>query len=398
MQTFDWIVVGNGLTGAALSYELARQGCSVLLLEKSATPESATRYSYGGVPFWSGTSDLLRQLCREGLERYQAISDETGLSPNYRELDLVLTVNRGEDPQQLAKRYAESEIPPVPISTLEAMELEPNLNAESIAGALTVRHGHVQPMALVKAYNQGLQTLGGQIIIAPVTGLVRIGDRVTGVTTPTQAYAAGNVAIAAGGLTRELLKTADIKVPVYFTYAEIVETPPLEITLQSLIMPADLTRSAIESESTEDDTDDLWEKPNHDIRPPFLDAGCVQFTDQSVRIGQISRITTALEPDLDADAGEHKIRSGIAPLIPALAEASGTWRSCRVAFSQDGLPLAGAMPGVDGAFVFSGFTSPFALVPASAVHFAQSVTGETSDVMAAIAPKRFISGFFQEPD
>jgi glycine/D-amino acid oxidase-like deaminating enzyme len=29
MQTFDWIVVGNGLTGAAASYELARQGHSV---------------------------------------------------------------------------------------------------------------------------------------------------------------------------------------------------------------------------------------------------------------------------------------------------------------------------------------------------------------------------------
>jgi glycine/D-amino acid oxidase-like deaminating enzyme len=38
MQTFDWIVVGNGLTGAALSYELSRQGLSVLLLDRSMHP------------------------------------------------------------------------------------------------------------------------------------------------------------------------------------------------------------------------------------------------------------------------------------------------------------------------------------------------------------------------
>ena len=104
------------------------------------------------------------------------------------------------------------------------------------------------------------------------------------------------------------------------------------------------------------------------------DAGFIQFLDGTVRIGQISRINTALEPVLDAEASEQKIRAGIAPLIPALAAVPGQWRACRVAFSQDGLPLAGAVPGVTGAYVFSGFTSPFALVPASAVHFAEAVT------------------------
>ena len=390
MQTFDWIVVGNGLTGAALSYELARQGHTVLLLEKSISPTSATRFSYGGVPFWSGSSDLLRQLCREGRDRYQAIPEETGVSPEFRELDLLLTVDLDQDPQKLAERYAAVAMPPTPISAQEAVALEPQLNPDAIAGALTVRHGHVNPMLLVKAYNQGLQKLGGQIVIATVTGLVRIGDRITGVTTPTQAYAAGNVAIAAGGLTRELLKTSGVKVPVYFTHAEIVETPPLESQFRALIMPADLTRSAIESAATGDDSDDIWDEAGHEIRPPFLDAGFIQFLDGTVRIGQISRIDTTLEPALDAQVSEQKIRAGIAPLIPALAAVPGQWRACRVAFSQDGLPLAGAVPGVVGAYVFSGFTSPFALVPASAVHFAESVTTGHSPLMSQLSPQRLM--------
>ncbi|MEM6436361.1 MAG: FAD-binding oxidoreductase [Cyanobacteria bacterium P01_D01_bin.115] len=390
MQTFDWIVVGNGLTGAALSYELACQGHTVLLLEKSISPTSATRFSYGGVPFWSGSSDLLRQLCREGRDRYQAIPEETGVSLEFRELDLLLTVNLDQDPQKLAERYAAVAMPPTPISAQEAVALEPQLNPDAIAGALTVRHGHVNPTLLVKAYNQGLQKLGGQIVIATVTGLVRIGDRVTGVTTPTQAYAAGNVVIAAGGLTRDLLKTAGVKVPVYFTHAEIVETPPLESQFRALIMPADLTRSAIESEATDDDSDDIWDEAGHEIRPPFLDAGFIQFLDGRVRIGQISRIDTTLEPALDAQASEQKIRAGIAPLIPALAAVPGQWRACRVAFSQDGLPLAGAVPGLTGAHVFSGFTSPFALVPASAVHFAESVTTGHSPLMSQLSPQRLM--------
>ncbi|RZM75638.1 NAD(P)/FAD-dependent oxidoreductase [Leptolyngbya iicbica] len=389
MPTFDWIVVGNGLTGAALSYELAKQGAAVLLLERSPSPESATRYTYGGVPHWSGDTAMLRQLYRESRARYTALSDETGVPHHYRELDLLLTVEPGQDPQALAQRYAAVETPPVPITAAEAQEREPYLNAAAIAGALTVRHGHVDPAALVKAYNHGLQNLGGQIIIATVTGLVRMGDRITGVTTPTQAYAAGNVAVAAGGLTRELIKTAGVKVPVYFSHAELVETPPLDWELRSLIMPADLTRSAIEAEATDDDTHDLWDKPNHEIRPPMLDSGCVQFPDGRLRIGQISRINTALEPALDATRGEQRIRQGIEPLIPALEKVPGQWHACRVAFSEDGLPLAGAIPGLSGGYVFSGFTSPFGLVPAMAEHFARWVSDGDSNILQATRPDRF---------
>lgn len=392
MPTFDWIVVGNGLTGAALSYELARQGFAVLLLERSVSPESATRYSYGGVPYWSGSSAVLRQLYGESLTRYAALEDETGVSPQYRELDLILTVEPDQEPQQLAQRYADVETPPVAISAAEAAAREPLLNPQAIAGALTVRHGHADPTALVKAYNHGLQDLGGQIIIATVTGLVRVGDRITGVTTPTQAYAAGNVAVAAGGLTRTLIKTTGVRIPVYFSHAELIETPPLDLELRSLIMPADLTRSAIEAESTDQDTHSLWDEPGNEIRPPFLDSGCVQLRDRRLRIGQISRINTSLEPELDAAQGEQRIRKGITPLVPAFANVPGQWHACRVAFSQDGLPLAGKVPGIDGGYVFSGFTSPFGLVPAAAVQFARWATGQSSHILQATQPERFTIG------
>ncbi|MEO1095212.1 MAG: FAD-dependent oxidoreductase [Cyanobacteria bacterium J06638_28] len=391
MQTFDWIVVGNGLTGAALSYELARHGCAVLLLEQSPDPASATRFSYGGIPYWSGSTELLRQLCDEGWARHQAIPAETGMSTELRELDLLLTVAPDQDPQVVAQQYAAVETPPVPITVQDTTEREPQLQSDAIAGALWVRHGHVHPTALVKAYNTGLQAAGGRIIIAVVTGLVRIGDRITGVTTPTQAYAAGNVAIAAGSYTRSLMQTANIHVPVYFTHAEIVETQPIATQLQALVMPATLSRSGMETNASCPEQDPLWDEPNHELMPPILDTGFIQLRDRTVRIGQISRINTALAPKLDAATGEQQIRQGVAPLVPALAEASGQWWGCQVAFSRDGLPLAGAVPGLTGAHVFSGFTSPFALVPAAAVHFAQAVTGNESTVMPALTPARFMA-------
>jgi len=62
MQTFGWIVVGNGLVGAAASYELARQGLSVMVIDIALDPANATRYSYGGIPYWSGSTPLTQPL------------------------------------------------------------------------------------------------------------------------------------------------------------------------------------------------------------------------------------------------------------------------------------------------------------------------------------------------
>jgi glycine/D-amino acid oxidase-like deaminating enzyme len=397
MQTFDWIVVGNGLTGSALSYELTKQGCTVLLLDRAIAPPEATRYSYGGIPYWSGTTALTRQLCQEGRARHQALSAETGVDTELCELDLILTISADQDPQATAAAYGRVATPPQLISPAEAVALEPLLRAEAIQAALTVRHGHVNPTAVVKAYNQGFLAAGGQVMIAPVTGLVQGGDgeaapgerRVTGVTTPTQTYAAGNVAIAAGGYTRSLLKTLGLRVPIYFTYAELLETHPLEATFRALIMPAALGRSDLESKASRPEVDALWDEPGHEIVPPILDAGLIQFRDKTVRIGQISRISTTLNPEIDTAASEQQLRDRITALVPTLAGVPGHWCACPVAFSRDGLPLAGSVPGLAGLSLFSGFNSPFALVPAAAVHFAQWAIGQPTPVIEALSPGRF---------
>lgn len=76
MANYDWILIGGGITGAALSYELARQGGSVLLVEKEAVLKGATRYSYGGLAHWAGKTPMLKALGEEGIQRYRTLSEE----------------------------------------------------------------------------------------------------------------------------------------------------------------------------------------------------------------------------------------------------------------------------------------------------------------------------------
>ncbi len=386
MQTYDTIVIGNGLAGAAISYELAKVGQSVLLMDDGSA-DSGTRYSYGGIGYWAGTTDLTETLFRAGIVRHRELSDELGADTQLRELDLLLTVEKGTEVSNVKGSYAALRTPPQFVSAETACEIEPQLNADAIEGAFTVRHAHVDPMSLVAGYNQAFRRLGGHHNLSAVTGLVRIGDTVTGVTTEAQAYPAKTVVVSAGAYSLQLLQAVGVQVPLYFTHAEIVETEPLEFEVRSLIMPAANARTR--SESVAPDLSE-WQKLDHQVMPPVLEAGVIQFKDKTARIGQISRFHTALASPADPSASEAAIRDAIARPLPNLQNVPGIWRHCLVTFTQDNLPLLGPVPSIDGLHLFSGFTGPFALVPPVAQRYAQQLNQSSDKLIEQMVVSRFL--------
>ena len=387
MGMYDWIVVGAGLAGSAIGYELTRVGFTVLLLDQSPQPQNATRYSYGGIAYWSGTTEPMRVLCQEGITLHRNLSDELESETQFRELDLLLTVDVDRDPTQIASNYAACAIPPQILSPDAAHELEPLLDRSAISGALHLSHGHVSPEAMVQAYQQAFLRLGGTIEFAAVTGLVQETDRVQGVVTDKDTYKADRVLIAAGGMSRALLKAAGIAVRLYFTQAEVIETPPVDVQLRSLVMPAELKRFALEAKAGALETDALWDEPGHEVVPAILDAGAVQFVDGRFRIGQTSRtFTDSQSPPLATS--EEDIRQAVGRILPALSNLPGQLHSCLVSFSGDRLPLIGSLPDYDGLYLFSSFSNPFAILPPLARRFANAAQGKTDELLALFSPDR----------
>lgn len=385
MKTYDWIVVGGGITGAALSYELTTKGFSVLLLEQDATLQGATRYSYGGLAYWSGTSELTRQLCQEGIERHRILSEELDADTQFRELDLLLYIAPEENPEKLAANYTNFAITPRLLSVEEACELEPLLNPNAIAGALTLRHGHIHPEKTTQAYIDAFTRGGGELQITQVVELLQRGSCIEGVKTAHQTYHAANTVICAGGLSRALLQTAGISVPLYFSHAEMIETPPVRPQLRTLVMPANTKRFALEAQASKAEVDSLWDEPGHEPVPPILDAGAVQFLDGHLRIGQLSRVMTDPYATVDAAASETAIRTQVGQILPALEKLSGTWHRCLVAFSRDRLSVVGSLANLEGVYVFSGFSTPLVFVPPLAQRFAHWATGQDDPIISQLS-------------
>ncbi len=393
MKTYDWIVVGGGITGAALGYELARQGLTVLLLEQHEVLQGASRYSYGGLAYWSGMTTLTRQLAAEGLAKHRSLSQELEVDTQLRELNLLLTIEPDVDPQVVAQDYQKFSITPQLLDPAAAAQVEPLLNPHAISGALQLPHGHINPLLTTLAYTQAMQRHGGDIHYVQVLGLISRRDlHISGVSTAQADYHAHGVIICAGGLSRALLKTAGISVPLYFTHAESIEVSPANtkgVKLSNIVMPAVLQRMDMEAIASTPNQDDLWEQENHELAPPIMDAGAIQFADQSLRLGQISRVLSNPHAAIDAAASEAQMRHSIGKLLPRLAGLPGTWHHCLVAYCRDYLPLVGQVADYEGLHIFSGFSNPLVFVPTLAQRFSKYLTGSSDNIIEQLSPSRF---------
>ncbi|MEP0918115.1 FAD-binding oxidoreductase [Leptolyngbya sp. DQ-M1] len=391
MQTYDWIVIGAGITGASLSYELTQQGFSVLLLEADPNSQSATRLSYGGIAYWSGTTDLTRQLCAESKAIYPTLSAELDGETEFREIDLLLTIAPESDPAKLVAAYANFATPPQFLTVEAACGLEPLLDPAGIAGALTVKHGHIDAGKTAQAYIGAMQRTRSAVLaprgtykIATVTNLIE-----GGVNTTEGEFFGENVVFCLGGVTRQFLKKAGIAIAQYFTHAEIIEIPATDLRLSTLVMPAEAERFQLEANASRDDV--IWDQPGAEPAPAILDAGAVQFLDGRLLIGQVSRTLTEPNAAIDATQSEADLRKKISRVLPKVGALAGNWQHCLVAFSGDRLPLVGKIPGRENLHVFSGFGNPLAIVPPLARRFARQAKGEPDSLLNQVSLDRFSS-------
>jgi glycine/D-amino acid oxidase-like deaminating enzyme len=384
MNNYDAIVIGAGLTGSALGYELAKKGLQVLLLEKDPTVNNATIYSYGGIAYWCGTDELTTRLSNEGINIHRQLSEELEGDTEFRELDLLFTIDCEQNPQQVAKEYQQFHIKPQLLDVESTVALEPLLNQDAIAGALRFPHGHVNPQQTILAYQQALLKLGGKITQEQVIEIERRGDKIIGVKTNQNNYSAEEIIISAGAFSRSLLQQLGINLPIYFSHAQLIKTEPTDIKLSTLIMPATTKRLDIEKQVAQMANTSLWEHSSDQIQADVLEPGAIQFVDGSFCLGQISQIITNLNSQVEAKLSEERIRNAISKILPSLSSLKGQWHNCQVAFSYGQPFQVRKISTITGLSIFSGFTSPFVFVPPLAKHFADYLTTGKNELIEKI--------------
>ena len=207
MDVCDVVVVGGGIAGASVAYELAATA-SVTLLE--AEPELARHSTARSAATWipGHGNDVVRALIAASGPRFAQLTDELDAPPLLRPLDVMWAAF--DEPSEaalavmLADRVGEPDAP-VALTPAEAEECAPTLRPGVVRAAARTAAAAVDTDALHQAYVRGLKARGGVVrTTAPARDISRngtgwrVGDIATGLVVDAAGAWADVVADHAG--------------------------------------------------------------------------------------------------------------------------------------------------------------------------------------------------------
>jgi sarcosine oxidase, subunit beta len=216
-MTYDAIVVGAGISGAATAYHLAKAGAKTLLIERGEPASGGTGKS-AAIVRQSYSTPLLVRLARASITMFQNSRAELGRDAGFAQAGYCFVVS--QDMLEGARKNVAmqrdlgivnewSDGPGFP-------EQLPELNPDGIAGIVYEPHGgYADPVQATEAYVAAFKNIGGEFRAhTPVRRLLRGGDRIGGVELDSGEIAAKVTVNAAGPWAKPLAESAGLALPL----------------------------------------------------------------------------------------------------------------------------------------------------------------------------------------
>ena len=188
------IVVGGGVIGLSVAFELLRRGRTVEVIDRAEVAGTATRAAAGMLAPVSEIEledPAVLALALDSLDRYpKFIADLEGVarrSCEYRtDGTLWVALNRDDvaelDHLQETFTVKLQRMPARRLTSKQVLEREPHLSGRVLGGLLVERDLQVDPRALASALREGIRALGGSVVRdLRVEEIVVAGGRARGV-------------------------------------------------------------------------------------------------------------------------------------------------------------------------------------------------------------------------
>lgn len=357
MTSPDVIVIGGGVIGCGITYELAKRGVKTLLLERDQIGSGASYASAGMLAPLSDSDEEepVKDLGARAFRMYphfiHEIEEAGGMSVECMPSGIIRTAMNEDEAAGLREMEGMARglgLGLQWLSSEEARKLEPLIGPDVMAATFSPDEPHVNPSRLVETLRRAAVAHGATFREqAPVTGLLRAKDRVTGIRLAEGTVNADTVVIAMGSWSCFAGQWLRRELPVYPVRGQMVYANKIERPLRHTVMNG-LT----------------YATPKGD--------GTTLLGTTLEHAGFDARMTIS---------GLHAVLGGIQRLLPAFGEA--TINHTRVGlrpWSKDNLPVLGPLPGIEGVVVASGhYRSGILLTPITASLIADIIVhGPTS--------------------
>jgi len=208
VSPFDVAIVGGGVIGVSIAFELAAENLRVVVLDRQQPGQEASWAAAGMLsPAPDSPRDIpLAPLGRESLRLYPqfvaAIEEESGQSASYARdgaIEILLAPHGEIDRDQKVAEYRLLDLAAEPISIAAAREREASFTPDARAAVWLPQEATVEPRLLMAALlcaaqNRGVAIRSG----SPVTGLICERNRCLAVIAGGEKIAAAHIVIAAG--------------------------------------------------------------------------------------------------------------------------------------------------------------------------------------------------------
>lgn len=214
MNGYDFVIVGAGISGAALAYYLKKGGAARVLLLERGDPASGGTGKSAAIVRQHYSTTLMARLAKRSVDIFRAMPGELGHDGGYRGVGYVFLAS-AENAAAAQKNVAMQRSVGIDTTWLDAATAAkrfPWINPDGVAGgAFEPSGGYADPVQSVEAYVAAFKRIGGEVRTrTPCRKLMKQGEGLTGIVTDEGTIAAGMVVNAAGPWAPALARLAGL--------------------------------------------------------------------------------------------------------------------------------------------------------------------------------------------
>jgi glycine/D-amino acid oxidase-like deaminating enzyme len=382
----DVLVIGAGVIGTAVAYNLAKEGIEVLVVERDGIGEGTSGACDGFVILQSKSPGIHLELAMESAKLYTNLAEELEYHIHYKRPGGLILI---ETPEQLAvmrevvAKQKRSGLEVELIGGDEARKLEPTLSANVIAAAYSTLDGHVNPIYATIGYAQAAQKLGVEFWKkCPVTAIEVKDGRIDKVITPRGEIKARWVVNACGAWAPAIGAMVGLEIPIIPRRGQTLVTETLAPVMEKVLLCARYIAIKHNPDIIKSTTDPSL-KLGIGLSLEQTDTGNILLGNNREFVGY-DRGTTL--------AAAQAIANYASRFVPFLQDVHiiRTFAGLRP-YTPDGLPILGPVAGVDGFIMAAGHEGDgIALAPITGKIIAEYIrTGRPSFPLEAFHLSRF---------
>ncbi len=230
-RTADVVIIGGGVVGCSIAYQLARRGQKdVLVLERETVGAGTTSKAAGGIRAQFSTETEIR-FSLDAIRVFERFQDEFGVDPGYTKIGYLFLLSDERDRRGFEQRIALQRSLGADVRMItpkDAQALVPALRVDDLVAAVWgPNDGMAGPAEVTNAFARRARELGARIAEGVTVTAIDVADgRVRGVSTSDGDVSAALVINAAGPTARRVARLAGVEVPVHPRRRHIFFTEP----------------------------------------------------------------------------------------------------------------------------------------------------------------------------